>query len=1253
VKARHMASNSLSETSHASLLDSEKANNAVPPSRIFEQALTLAAMGDYKEAIIVLRDVTARAPGHAPAWEKLSELLRFAGIDEEARTAKLRAAGTGTAWAPACDLRSSDEIVASERVLSKRIAEMDGLPERLDALHEHLRRHETDAVALRLLGRLELERGDPFAARALFERAVDLAPDYEGARANLAQLLRTMREDTRALAETTRLIALKPANMVYRALHADALRAIGDVESAIPIIEQMIREESARPRFRCVLANALRVADRPDESVREFRTALDLQPGMGEAYWGLAELRGNILDADDIADMRQHLRRGDENLLNRFLLQSALGLALERAGKFADSFAAYEAAAAVSQEMCASSGEVYNSATEADQLARRRAVFAAYSSSTSAAPTEKPDSTPIFVVGLPRAGSTLVEQILASHSLVEGLSELPALQNLVRDLSLSRRLVTPDAYPECVRDLNRSDLAELGSNYLRRAAAYRKTGRPYFVDKQSWNWREVGLIRLILPHAKIVDVRREPMAACFAMYKHMQANDATNCDFKHLAHYYTQYVGMMNHLAGTMPGHIHYLSYEQLVENPTTEIRRLLEYCGLPFEDGCLRFWETSRVVATPSSQQVRQPIFRDALEQWRNFEFWLGPLKDALKAAQADAKAQPQPDGYDYALTLAAMSMYEAATEKLLAITRRVPAHPGVWLKLAELLRFDGEDKAADQAINAGMRCAAEASKWRTTSDPRTPGQLELAERELEARISGRDRASQMDLLREHLYEEPTDSAALRQLSSLEYEEGDGVTALNLSERALLLSPFYNAARAEYAVRLMRGNYFAKALEQTKILLRQAPGNREYHVIRVDALIGVGEFVGALAMTDELLDEYPRNPRLWYRRGKLLHYLGRRDDSAEAYRTCLDISPQMGEAWWGLADLKGSFLSEADAEAMRAHLRDASLDSSSRMYIYYALGHTLERIGDFTGSFTAYLQGARLCRGDRLGRGDSHSDEDYVERLQGIKRVYTARNLALHAMPAEQSPAVTPIFIVGMPRAGSTLTEQILASHSAVEGTRELPLIGDITHDLALSRRLVTPNAYPDCIMEMLPAHLAALGERYLREARPYRKTERPFFIDKRPWNWMEVGLIHLILPQAKIIDIRREPMAACFAMFKQVFLDSSDFSNSLHDLGRYYVGYADLMEYWQAVLPGRVHFVRYERLVEDTENEIRRMLDYCGLPFEGGCLRFWETKRAVTTPSAAQVRRPIYRDALEQWRNYEPWLAPLKAALSTPAPA
>jgi tetratricopeptide (TPR) repeat protein len=614
-----------------------------PPSQTYERALTLAAMGFHREATEVLRDITVHAPGHAPAWEKLAELLRLAEADKEASDAMARAANSSALWPAASDGRTPAEIAAAERALMEGVGTLETPPERMKELRDYLRSHEIDAPAMRLLGRLERQDGDPITARALFERALVLAPHYDNARADLAVLLLTVDENKHAVAESGLLIARAPANIEFRALHANALCAVGDFDSAISMIEQVVRAKSTNARVRRVYARSLYIAGRREDSAREYRACLALEPGMAEAYGGLAELRNDCLTADDIAVMRELLRDGNLDLESRRTLQYALGQALEQARDFSGSFAAYETGVALSQRVA---GRTYFPAKEADELTRRRAVFAAPLLAL-APPAEKPPHTPIFVVGLPRAGSTLVEQILASHSLVEGTMELPVLGNMVRDLSRSRLISNPDAYPECVRELNASELAGLGAHYLEESKAYRRTNRPYFIDKRPWNWLDAGFIRLILPHAKIVDVRREPMAACFAMYKlQLEIGSQFPYGFRNLARCYTQYAGMMAHYETVMPGYIHFLSYECLVEDTESEIRRLLKYCGLPFEESCLRFWETGRAVATPSGEQVRQPIYRDSVGQWRNFEPWLGSLKEALEEAETVAAAASQPPG-------------------------------------------------------------------------------------------------------------------------------------------------------------------------------------------------------------------------------------------------------------------------------------------------------------------------------------------------------------------------------------------------------------------------------------------------------------------------------------------------------------------------------------------------------------------------------------------------------------------------------
>jgi tetratricopeptide (TPR) repeat protein len=625
----------------------------------------------------------------------------------------------------------------------------------------------------------------------------------------------------------------------------------------------------------------------------------------------------------------------------------------------------------------------------------------------------------------------------------------------------------------------------------------------------------------------------------------------------------------------------------------------------------------------------------------------------------------------YELGLTTAAMSFHTAAIEALRDCTACAPDHALAWGKLAELLRLAGEDAQAGAAEAAAERAGSASAKWKKGVGEHVPARLEEGEQKLRQSIEGKTTEEAMAALRDRLVVDPLDTPAMRLLAQMEAISGDEITCMRLQERALDICPGYVGVRQDYAEVLVNRLAHPAAAPHTAWLVAHAPDNAFYREQHAHVLMNLGEIEGALGVLNGLLRENPSEARIWRAYARVMHFLDRRDESVQALRQCLALQPDMGEAYWALADLKGNHFTQADITAMRAQLEGGSLRKESRVRMLFALGQALEQAGDFSTSFATYDEGRWLTlahsrhregldgnepavlKGDHQGQSDSPDENkpDIVEAVRRRKAVFSRENLRTSLVQAPAAAACdTPIFIVGLPRAGSTLTEQILASHSQVEGTRELPLVGDITSDLDLSRVLVTPNAYPECVLDLNREQLAALGARYIEGSRAYRKTKRVWFIDKRPWNWMEVGLIHLMLPHAKIIDIRREPMAACFALFKQLI---TKFHYDLEGLGRYYNSYVSLMKHWDSVLPGCVHFVQYERLVEDTENEIRRMLDYCGLPFEEGCLRFWETDRAVATPSAQQVRRPIYRDALQQWRNFEPWLGALKEALARPAEA
>jgi tetratricopeptide (TPR) repeat protein len=395
-----------------------------------------------------------------------------------------------------------------------------------------------------------------------------------------------------------------------------------------------------------------------------------------------------------------------------------------------------------------------------------------------------------------------------------------------------------------------------------------------------------------------------------------------------------------------------------------------------------------------------------------------------------------------------------------------------------------------------------------------------------------------------------------------------------------------------------------------------------------------VGEDARVVAIYEDLLADYPKQPRLWLNYGHTLRAIGRREDAVAAYQKSLELAPGLGDAYWSLANLKVAALSAGDEAAMQASLARPELTAEDRLHLHYALGKALEDRGDAQGAFSHYAQGAALRRAET-----PYDREATTVLVRRAKALFTPDFFAARAGMGSASAA--PIFIVGLPRSGSTLIEQILASHSQIEGTMELPDIGFIARGFA--------DAYPEALGGLTGPTLSKLGDGYVEATAVHRKLGRPFFIDKMPNNFLHIGLIQLILPCARIIDARRHPMGSGFSAFKQHFAKGQAFSYDLADLGGYYRDYVELMAHFDTVLPGRVHRVIYEELVADPEAEVRRLLDHCGLPFEAGCLRFYENDRAVRTASSEQVRQPIFTDATDHWRHFQPWLGPLEQSLGS----
>jgi tetratricopeptide (TPR) repeat protein len=578
-------------------------------------------------------------------------------------------------------------------------------------------------------------------------------------------------------------------------------------------------------------------------------------------------------------------------------------------------------------------------------------------------------------------------------------------------------------------------------------------------------------------------------------------------------------------------------------------------------------------------------------------------------------------PAQFELARVLFALGQTRAATPHL---NQALVLNPGLavgWRLLGDISLFSGQVASAQPAYDRFLAAIARDPRLQAAATALADGRLGAADRDLRAMLAA----------------DPNALAAGHLLAEVVARQGRLADAEGLLAQILARAPDFDLARQSYAQVLMRAGKPVPALAELDRLLARDPLDNRVRIMRAAALTELGDYAAAAEVTAALLEVFADQPHGWLLYGNGLRTLGHIEAAIAAYRRCLDLDHDCSAAWWALANLK-TYRFDIDARAaIRARLADPDLDPEDASNLHFTLGKAEEDRGHFAEAFDHYARGNAIQHGLRAYNPDASTAV-----LRRAKALFTPAFFADRAGWGEGAP--DPIFVVGLPRSGSTLVDQILASHPAVEGTRELQDIQVIADWIAASD---PASAYPDPLANMPRDVAARLGRDYLDWAAPLRKLGRPRFTDKAPWNFRHIGLIQLILPNAKIIDVRRHPLACGLSAYKQHFAQGWDFSYDLADLGRYYADYVALMAHFDAVLPGRVHRVIYERLVADTEVEVRRLLAYLGLEFDPACLRFFDNGRAVATPSSEQVRQPIFTDAIDHWRGFEPWLGPLKAAL------
>ncbi|MDP3550831.1 MAG: sulfotransferase [Novosphingobium sp.] len=603
-----------------------------------------------------------------------------------------------------------------------------------------------------------------------------------------------------------------------------------------------------------------------------------------------------------------------------------------------------------------------------------------------------------------------------------------------------------------------------------------------------------------------------------------------------------------------------------------------------------------------------------------------MGKGKQAVAKLDALARANGRVPAVLWELGQAAAEIGDTprAIGALQALTQLQPAVASGWFLLARQLRKAGRAQDAWRADLSGVHASSRDKQLLQAAVAVNDGDLDAAEALLSARTD--------------------DPAALRLYGEIAWRRGEMTPALERVEKAVALAPGFDLAR-DFLIRLLlQTNRLPEALEHAEVLVQSPIPSPGHRLILASVLVRLGHQERAAGLYRALLADQPDQPQVWQNLGHVLKTLGEQAEAVDAYRAAVTRQPTMGEAWWSLANLKTVKVGQVDIAAMEAALATLDPEDEARredtFHLHFSLGKALEDAKRHDASFAHYAKGNALRR--TMIR---HDADTFSAEVQAAKETFTAAFLT--TMGDGGCPAPDPIFVVGLPRSGSTLVEQIMASHSMIEGTMELPEMMMIAGRL---QSRVDEGEFADfgaMVASLTPPDRTRLGEEYIERTRIHRQTDRPLFIDKMPNNWQHIGLIRLILPNAKIVDARRHPLSCCFSGWKQHFARGQTFTYDLADIGQYYRDYVGMMAAWDAQMPGTVHRVIYERMVADTEAEVRRLLEYIGVPFEAGCLEFYKNERAVRTASSEQVRQPIFKDGLEAWKPYEPWLGPLKAAL------
>jgi tetratricopeptide (TPR) repeat protein len=1229
--------------------------------------------GRFAAAEVLYRRFLDQEPDHADALNLLGVLLQDSGELTESIAILSRAVAVDPEFPEALANLARAQCAAGDpaaaKLSSQRAVELDPdlgeahlqLARSLLALQDNAAAMTaaTRAAALSpgsvdaqlFLGHAESRLKNYPAAAAAYRAADRLAPDRYEALLALAGVLAELKQFDDAVACCRRAVAVQPENVQAYVALGGALRGAEDFPGSVAALHRAVELAPDNPEVWLQQGDNDALMGRFDAAAEAYNRAHALDPTSSEPLTHLASI-GKLTDAASAhAPLQAALSDPDRPTNERVSAGFALGTLLDEAGNYEAAFASYAAANRMALESLRAAGSGFDLAQFRRRIDHLRTAFAP-STIEATRGWGNPSEVPVFVVGMPRTGTTLVEQILASHRQVYGAGERKDIFDIAVRLEGDKATIAPSSWDQAaVRQESAAQLAQLralGGSSER------------VIDKLPDNILQLGHIAVLFPSARVIICRRDPRdvgLSCF--FQRFRDGMAWTYDLADTAARASEIERLTEYWRGVLPLRMLEVQYETLVGDLEGESRRLIDFLGLEWDDNCLSFHATERSVLTASFWQVRQKVYASSVGRWRHYSGCIQPLLDGLIGLlPVDGETISVPQILAGARSLLSDEQIQPAESAYRLVIEREPSNVEALYELGRLVRGRGD---ARQAVSLLRRAVAGK-----------PGDGTMLVELARAYRGAGDFRTSADLAGEAVALNQADASAHFMLGSTRLDLNDAAGARDALATAIELAPesadaqhyfamacmrlkdFFPAAAAlrqavrlkpddaEYLAKLGRVlcelREYAEAVQHLRHAIDLAPEDGRIHLALVMALWGVRDVEGTRAACVEAMRLAPNTAELWVYIGYCEAALGRFADAADCYRKAIALDPNMETARFALALSGYQAEVQPDVARLLHVLEDPDQDERERLTAGYALGAVLDRAGDYDAAWRAYEAVNQLAYAWHQAAGRLFDPIAFEAHVEATITSFVPATFA--AMTGLGDASDLPVFVVGMPRSGTTLVEQIASSHPNVFGA------GELDDMLAIAARLDANSADPRPTA-WDPAAIAREADTYLRTLR-HSGGEAKRVIDKLPGNYQLLGHIAVLFPHARVIVCRRDFRDVGLSCFLQHFDDNLSWTTSLADIAARAQAFERLMSHWRAVLPLEILEVQYEDLVGNLESESRRLIAFLGLDWDPACLAFHETERAVMTASLWQVRQPLFTSSVGRWRNYRRHLRPLLAGLA-----